>query len=362
VKNHLKKIHCAKFNLRSSLAVWVDKNVSEAFKKIITQDERCMHFSSSPETADVILFENDAPSYIRQTFEFINWPHKCIVISETDKPTYFIPSLYASNCNRVLASGRAYTIPYVVSIRYRWNKFIDFQNGIKPLSLLYSFCGASTSWVRKKLFKKYFNVNSKDFLIRCSNDYFHWDNRDKLNLSDKENYQKQYAASICNSQFVLCPKGAGASSIRLFEVMQSGRVPVIISDSWIPISGIDWNECAVFIRESEISLIDRILRENQPRLASLSLNARKNWVTFFSAERDIWLLRDLISNIQIKRNDYRERIIRFVFPVISIWRWLIDFIRGIIKILILRIFHKLNIPFPYVIHRPIEEQLFISDD
>ena len=57
---------------------------------------------------------------------------------------------------------------------------------------------------------------------------------------------------IRRTRFVLCPRGQGVSSIRLFEVMKSGRVPVIISDAFVPpaLQGrTGWTDAAIFVRE-----------------------------------------------------------------------------------------------------------------
>src|SRR2546423_4170060 len=39
---------------------------------------------------------------------------------------------------------------------------------------------------------------------------------------------------ICKaSKFILCSRGVGTSSVRLFDTMRMGRVPVILSDQWL---------------------------------------------------------------------------------------------------------------------------------
>ena len=52
------------------LKVWLDKSVSCALCNIIYSND--MHFLmvSEPFNAEVIIFENDTPRYIRKTIEF----------------------------------------------------------------------------------------------------------------------------------------------------------------------------------------------------------------------------------------------------------------------------------------------------
>ena len=67
--------------------------------------------------------------------------------------------------------------------------------------------------------------------------------------------------SSLESKFVLCPRGYGASSFRLYEAMQLGAVPIYISDSfWLPWTHeLNWNDFCVMITEDKIENIHEIL-------------------------------------------------------------------------------------------------------
>ena len=67
--------------------------------------------------------------------------------------------------------------------------------------------------------------------------------------------------SSLESKFVLCPRGYGASSFRLYEAMQLGAVPVYISDRfWLPFTHeLNWNEFCVPIAEDNIENLYEIL-------------------------------------------------------------------------------------------------------
>jgi hypothetical protein len=64
------------------------------------------------------------------------------------------------------------------------------------------------------------------------------------------------------SIFTLCPRGYGAQSFRLYEVMQLGSIPIIIYDKeWFPFSNeINWSEFSVLIHISELSNIKTIVK------------------------------------------------------------------------------------------------------
>ena len=60
---------------------------------------------------------------------------------------------------------------------------------------------------------------------------------------------------------ILCPRGEGTSSIRLFESLRMGRPPVIISDQWVPPEGPAWDTFSVRIPERRIHTIPDRLTE-----------------------------------------------------------------------------------------------------
>jgi len=70
--------------------------------------------------------------------------------------------------------------------------------------------------------------------------------------------KKAFVDSILDSKFVLCPRGWFPVTYRLFEVMELGRCPVIISDQWVPIQGIPWDECTIQVPEVDVGNIPEI--------------------------------------------------------------------------------------------------------
>jgi len=104
-----------------------------------------------------------------------------------------------------------------------------------------------------------------------------------LNQAKKE----EYLNSIENSKFILCPRGTGSSSIRLFETLSMGRIPVTISDenetplAWL----LDWSEFSVDIKEKDIDKIPDILSVFSDReILDMAARGKKIWSTYFSPE------------------------------------------------------------------------------
>lgn len=94
--------------------------------------------------------------------------------------------------------------------------------------------------------------------------------------------KRSYVHSILDSWFVLCPRGSSPSSYRLFEAMGLGRCPVILSDAWVPVDGVDWRECSIRIAESDLAEVPRILKERLGDAPQLGRNAREAYESHFT--------------------------------------------------------------------------------
>ncbi|MDQ2919268.1 MAG: glycosyltransferase family 47 protein, partial [Verrucomicrobiota bacterium] len=84
--------------------------------------------------------------------------------------------------------------------------------------------------------------------------------------------------------FVLCPRGVGASTIRLFETMRMGRVPVILSDEWVPPVGPLWEKFSVRVAEKDFAQVPRLLEEREHMAVPMGQLARREWEEWFSPE------------------------------------------------------------------------------
>lgn len=194
-----------------------------------------------------------------------------------DLPTGGLPGFYVSlpsyMCDK--RRHRAFCLP------------IQCNETIRPYDLseatyLFGFFGAVSSGLRGRMAAALRSQNDRqEALIELRNSI--WSQMfDRSGLKAKADY----ADNLRRCRFNLCPRGnvlAGVGS-RLYETMQATRVPVIISD-WITLpEGVDWNSCAVRVRERDISLIPRILREHSDRWPQMAVNARLAWETHFSEE------------------------------------------------------------------------------
>lgn len=89
-----------------------------------------------------------------------------------------------------------------------------------------------------------------------------------------------------NTKFVMCPRGRGLNSIRFFEVLRLGRIPVLISDkARLPLEWlIKYDEFVVRVREEDVEdaheqIVDWLASHD---LETASKKAREVSLTYFS--------------------------------------------------------------------------------
>lgn len=272
----------------------------------------------SPEEADIILFQNHNFDYVKKTTFYSNFKEKCFVITETDRPNFFLPGIYVSNYSHVLSKGRAKTYCYCYTNRGdNRNKYVDaYQDKQVEKKFLFSFIGTPTCSTRRKLFRIYNGKADSDFFVCSSNNYNHW-NFNKEYEGFKNERQELYVKNIKESLFYLCPRGAGHSSIRLFEVMELGVCPVIIADGWIPPEGPDWNKIAIFIEEREIPNIKSILEARKNEALIMGKLAKEAYSAYFSEEKQAEYIYQAINELVSNRRNLKENSISTIFPVIN---------------------------------------------
>jgi hypothetical protein len=253
----------------------------------------------------------------------INALHKCFLISDEDHPMPVLPGLYAALPKMSFYSSRSWlrhfrTIFYLAD----HNPYIkEFKGQGVPIRYLFSFVGSRTSRVRQKLFRLTFR--RKDILLRATDSNHFWKDFVVVHgirvTADNQDYLMNYTQEILQSKFVLCPRGNGNSSYRFFEVMEAGRVPVIISDSYVlPKVAYDWNDVVIRIAENDIGRIESILSENEHRFEKMAALNLKVYEEYFS-NKSVYIinnLRELMEDSRLKRSaQYKMYCLKWVRPL-----------------------------------------------
>jgi hypothetical protein len=145
---------------------------------------------------------------------------------------------------------------------------IDFIN--KKRLLLYSFIGGVQSNYISNIRNKIFSMkHNKAYTEIINTGEWHFNKvvySEKQNIKGEININKEhkrktkiYNQILLDSKFSLCPSGSGPNSIRFWESLGCGSIPVLLSDTLDLPYNIDWDNTIIQIKENEIENIDNIL-------------------------------------------------------------------------------------------------------
>jgi hypothetical protein len=200
---------------------------------------------------------------------------KSFIFCTSDNTLPIIPGLYASLdrrfYNKHLHAGGFYLEDPNLDL-------IQKERNIK-IRYLFSFMGnCSTHKCRDQILKLAGHESAmiRDVGNRAQDAWSKWD-MDKM-----KRFSEEYSNLIQQSNFVLCPRGNGTTSIRLFETMKLGKVPVIISDNWVPPIGPDWDQFSIRVKENNISEIPNLLEKIDHRASEMGQRAEIEWNKWFS--------------------------------------------------------------------------------
>jgi hypothetical protein len=291
-----------------NIARWLPK-VSELGNDLSITDQ--------PEEADLILFVD---SYTDTRYRFIRHhqltvgqPHKCFLFSQLDGPIHVLPGVYANLDRRHHRPGWSDSFCFVDT--YKSNSYLAKARELRSERLLlFSFLGRDSHPVRKELLACKFD--RADVIIEQTAGYNHWARDERA-----EQFQRRYAEVSASSKFIICPRGAGVSSMRLFEAMELGCVPVIVSDDWVPPSGPRWEDFSIRVPERKLHQLGAIIVEREADWEAMATLARQEWLHWFQ-ERNF--LRQIVHRMLTLRGSDRKVRQRCKASVARQlwWRWM----------------------------------------
>lgn len=120
-------------------------------------------------------------------------------------------------------------------------------------------------------------------VCRVNNDYFH-----VLAAEDRHQLSLSYWQLLSESQFSLCPRGDNGSSVRFYESLAAGCIPVLLADgAELPLeSMLPWDDMIVRVAESEADHWQTHVarwkaKRTDEELEVLSLHNRQMWHDWF---------------------------------------------------------------------------------
>ncbi|CAN5568065.1 hypothetical protein BH20VER3_BH20VER3_20150 [soil metagenome] len=258
-----------------------DRGACRRLRQSAEIDQFGVHtLADDPSAADLILFaelQGAGPYFEKVRRHPLVRTHreKCFLFSCTPYALPFLPGIYTS-IERRWASGRTRGGFY---LGVSENEFVTYSEPNDDLPWLYSFLGSTANApVRQRLRRLayprgFFQDTAADQERVLAG---------KLTAAEMLRYWQRYAESIRASKFVLCPRGVSPSSVRLFDVMRMGRIPVILSDQWVPPLGPGWDQFSLRVPERSLDRLIPLLEERETEAPVLGRRARAAWEAWFS--------------------------------------------------------------------------------
>ena len=174
---------------------------------------------------------------------------------------------------------------------------------------LYSFAGGYNSCYMSDIRLNLFQLKLDDEVLIENTNGWHFENTIYGGQQSKEKkYKKEvkkinyYNQLLLNSRFSLCPSGSGPNSIRFWESLAVGSIPVLISDKLdlptTPKNLPRWDKTIVMIKESDYKNINSVLKTIGPEE---EMSRRNNCIEIYS----------------YFRNNYREKVSEEFTDIIS---------------------------------------------
>ncbi|MEJ0036289.1 MAG: exostosin family protein [Gammaproteobacteria bacterium] len=246
---------------------WLKQHADAQGLALLTED---------PARADCILFVENHPDRDPYFFKVLRSPlyrefkRKCVLYHDADMSVTALPTISPSVERWQFRRNSKRSVHYIA--RKCENVAVNSTSPYwtRDRRYLCSFVGSSaTHAVRERLLQSPFDgVFFTDTAGRRA-----W----QMSAEEKARYEADYLRVVLESHFILCPRGIGPCTYRLFESMQLGRAPVIIADEWVEIEGIDWSTFSIRVAERDVGQLERILRARQHEALEMGQTARRVW-------------------------------------------------------------------------------------
>jgi hypothetical protein len=284
------------------------------FKKASPQPHEWVR---SPEQADIIFLTNvmqPEGNAISKHPLPRRFPEKCVVLSDQWEPPFHHAGIYANAPRSLFWKGRFRTGSYELNHPDFKNPYVENYTPDQALPAserryLFTFAGRNCHPVRDLLFRQTFGP---DILVEDTSSF----NAFTHTSEGKINAQQRYFELCLQSKFILCPRGCGPNSIRLFEALKLGIAPIILADAWIPAEGPDWSSFAVFVPERAAGEVEARVRSIAQEFEERGRMAREAHDRFFAPERYFNFLVDSANSI-LKARVIPEKVFLSTAPAVA---------------------------------------------
>jgi hypothetical protein len=233
---------------------------------------------------------------------YLNIYKKVIVFLICDfADDFFIPSnvfLFRTSIFRSRRKKNEYVLPYVWE-SFLYKDFIPFKKDDYPIV---GFCGRVDKH-REALIKAIQNdiIIKNNFILK--KEYWGGKPHDPKLISD-------FVKNIENSHFTICNRGNGNYSMRLYQTLSLGRIPIIIdTDQIFPFDNeINWNEIAIIGRDEKEVIIKIKYWWVNYDIEEIQLKCKNIFEKYFNSST---FLGNIIDGFYNNNNNTNK----FIFPI-----------------------------------------------
>ena len=175
-----------------------------------------------------------------------------------------------------------------------------FKDLEAPRKYLYSFRGGLQSGYMSDIRSKIFTMNHPEECYIKNTGEWHFNqivynnkqNKDGEYNGDEKHFTKEdlYKDLLKNSRYTLCPSGTGPNSIRFWEALGAGSIPIILSDQMTLPDNPLWKESVIRIKEENVENIPQIISEIS---IETEQKMRKNCIELYKFYRNNYRNKDI---------------------------------------------------------------------
>ena len=212
--------------------------------------------------------------------------HKVNIIEKYNSIKFYACPLYAANIEDPLRN-QIYINNKVNLINKKRKYVVGFQG---------TYTNSYISDIRKRIFEfKWPN----DYYIKKTKLWHYqvevYGNRgNKSNNLTNQCELETYNQLLLDSRFSLCPSGTGPNSIRLWEALAFGSIPIVLADSLDLPENEYWDISIIRVLEKDLNLIPNILENITPEMET---QMRKNCLFLYDFYKNNYIPNQFKTNL-----------------------------------------------------------------
>jgi hypothetical protein len=201
---------------------------------------------------------------------------KCVYACHKTKDIDFISGIKINPCP-------LYAVSLEDPSRNKIFKTVDLLSHDRDY--LYSFVGGYIKVVYLTDIRlRIFNLPKRDDIVVINTGEWHFNDKVYRNGQEDADKVKEYNRILLNSRYTLCPSGSGPNTIRLWEALGAGSIPILFIEDNLELPQHNlWEKAIIYISYNQLEELDSILSKITEDTEN---EMRKNCITIYNHFRN----------------------------------------------------------------------------